>query len=348
MNASGRQAALRGFGWGALGGVVLVTLMYLAGILGLRPLPQLLNEPILALMPGFVFGFLIDKLQHAGKVVEEFGLIVAMVVSLGLLGAAWGWTSRRWHSRYGPLAFAAAGWIVVVAVLLPISGDGFLGLIDGPVTPLIWAALFAVYGVVLQLGDDSAATTAEADLGRRRMFSVLPVTIGAVSLGVLALRLVPGWYNAVFNPAEGGLSGISPEVTPVQNFYKVTKNFVDPSVDAQGWNLSIGGSVDKPLKLSFADLRGLPSTTEFVTLECVSNNVGGDLMSTGSFKGVRLTPSSRWRPPRPAGRGPRSVPATATPRAFRSSSSRELRRSLSPTSSTARRCRWDTAFPPAC
>ena len=40
-------------------------------------------------MPGFVFGFLIDTLQHAGKVVEELGLIVAMVVGLGVLGAAW-------------------------------------------------------------------------------------------------------------------------------------------------------------------------------------------------------------------------------------------------------------------
>jgi hypothetical protein len=42
------------------------------------------------------------------------------------------------------------------------------------------------------------------------------------------------------------------------------------------------------MKLSLADLRALPSATEYVTLECISNNVGGDLMSTGSFTGVRL------------------------------------------------------------
>ncbi|TME16663.1 MAG: hypothetical protein E6I67_12570, partial [Chloroflexi bacterium] len=63
--------------------------MYYAGaFLGLRPLPQLLNEPLLSVMPGFVFGFLIDTLQHAGKVVEEAGLIALMLVLLGLLGAA--------------------------------------------------------------------------------------------------------------------------------------------------------------------------------------------------------------------------------------------------------------------
>ena len=280
---------LRGFGRGALGGVALVALMYVANLLlGLRPLPQLLSEPLLSVMPGFVFGFLIDTLQHAGKVVEELGLIVAMVTSLGVLGAAWGWTSLRWHSKYSALAFAATGWVVVVAFLLPVSGDGFLGLGEGPAIPLIWAVLFAIYGVILQIGAESAEPVTPADPGRRRMLGLLPLSIGAVSMGVLALRLLPDWYRAIFNPPEAGLSGASPEVTPIQNFYVVSHNFTDPIVDSQGWRLSLGGLVDRPLKLSLADLRGLPNTTEYVTLECISNNVGGELMSTGSFTGVRL------------------------------------------------------------
>jgi DMSO/TMAO reductase YedYZ molybdopterin-dependent catalytic subunit len=302
ITGSERQAAFRGFGWGALAGLVLVTLMYLASLLQLlRPLPQLLNQPLLSIMPGFVFGFLIDRLQHAGKVVEEIGLIIGMVVGLGVLGAAWAWTSRRWHFQHSALAFAAAGWVVVVAILLPISGAGFLGLSDGPTTPLIWAALFAVYGVVLQLGGDSPELAATPDLGRRRMFSVLPVTIGVVSLGVLAFRLVPDWYKAIFNPSEAGLRGISPDLTPVQNFYQVTKNFSDPAIDAQGWSLAVGGLVDRPLKLSLADLRGLPGTTEYVTMECISNNVGGELISTGSFAGVSLKHLLEMAGPQAAG-----------------------------------------------
>src|ERR1700687_2727340 len=125
--SSRRTTALWGFGWGALAGLALVALMYLANLLlGLRPLPQLRNQPLLSLMPGFVFGFLIDTLQEAGKVVEELGLIVAMVVALGVLGAAWSWTSRFWHFQYSAMVFAAAGWLVVAAILLPISGDGVL------------------------------------------------------------------------------------------------------------------------------------------------------------------------------------------------------------------------------
>ena len=67
-----RQAALHGFGWGCIGGLALVALMYLANlILGLRPLPQLLNEPLLSLMPGFVFGFLIDNLFYSSSNAEH-------------------------------------------------------------------------------------------------------------------------------------------------------------------------------------------------------------------------------------------------------------------------------------
>jgi DMSO/TMAO reductase YedYZ molybdopterin-dependent catalytic subunit len=283
-----RQAALGGFGWGAIAGLALVALMYLANLLlGLRTLPALLNQPILSLMPGFVFGFLIDTLQHAGKVVEEFGLIVAMIVGLGVLGAAWGVASLRWKLQYLGLAFAGLGWLVVAAVLLPVGGAGFLGLNDGPATPLIWAALFAVYSVVLQLGQDPGGGAA-VDMGRRRLLGTLPVTIGAISLGVLAFRLLPDWYSAIFTPPEAGLRGPAPEITPVANFYIVSKNFVDPVLDAQGWSLAVGGLVDRPLKLSLSDLRALPSVSEYVTLECVSNDVGGGLMSTGGFTGVRL------------------------------------------------------------
>src|SRR5579864_1577770 len=94
---SRRQVAFGGFAWGCIAGVALVALMYVAAlVLGLRPLPQLLNQPILSLMPGFVFGFLIDTLQHAGKVVEELGLIVAMVIALGVLGAVTEIAASRW------------------------------------------------------------------------------------------------------------------------------------------------------------------------------------------------------------------------------------------------------------
>jgi len=261
--------------------------MYYAGaLLGLRPLPQLLNEPLLSVMPGFVFGFLIDTLQHAGKVFEEAGLILLMLVLLGLLGAAASVASLRWTSRYLPFAFAGVGWLLVVAVLLPLGGLGMLGLNDGVATPLIWASLFAIYAVVLQFGDQPAPGL---DAGRRRVLTAVPIAIGAVSIGALGLRLLPDWYKAIFQAPESGIRGISPAVTPVQNFYVVSKNLGgDPVVDGQTWRLRVGGLVDRSLTLSLGELRALPSIEEYVTLACISNNVGGNLMSTGNFRGVRL------------------------------------------------------------
>ena len=285
-----RRVVIRGFGAGVVAGLVLVALMYLAKLLiGTTPLPQLLQQPILAVMPGFVFGFLIDTLQHAGKVVEEAGIIVGMIVGLGMLGGAWGWARKAWARPPQALAFAAAGWAIVAFVLLPISGDGFFGLNEGPTTPLVWGLLFAAYGVVLQVGGDPlTGSPAGADPGRRRMLRLMPIGIAALSAGGLAYELLPRWYQAVFKTPEAGLSGVSPEITPVENFYVVSKNFSDPVVSQQGWTLNVGGLVNSPLHLSVADLHALPSVTEFVTLECVSNNVGGPLMSTGQFTGLRL------------------------------------------------------------
>ncbi len=300
---NGRQAAFHGFGWGVLGGLVVVAAMYVASaVLGLRPLTQALNEPLLAIMPGFVFGFLIDHLQHAGKVLEEIGLIAAMVIALGLLGAAWSWTAARRDFRYSALAFAGLGFLFVALVLLPFSGQGWLGLNGGPTTPLVWAALFAGYGVVVQMVASEGPPGSPANLERRRLLGALPLGIGAASLGLLGVLRVPGWYQAVAHPPEAGLSGPSPEVTPVANFYVVSKNLGgDPQVDGTAWRLSVGGNVDKPLQLSLSDLRALPSTTEYATLECISNDVGGGLMSTGSFTGVRMSDLIAMTAPRSSG-----------------------------------------------
>src|SRR6266851_4180011 len=103
----------RGILAGTIAGVVLVAAMYLLGSLaGLRPLPQLLQQPILDLMPGAVFGFLIDHLQHAGKVVEEASLVVAMIVGLAVLGGIYGYLRRRFTISRLAMAVAAAAWLV--------------------------------------------------------------------------------------------------------------------------------------------------------------------------------------------------------------------------------------------
>jgi DMSO/TMAO reductase YedYZ molybdopterin-dependent catalytic subunit len=78
------------------------------------------------------------------------------------------------------------------------------------------------------------------------------------------------------------------EITPTDLFYRIDKNPVVPQVNAQTWNLSVKGLVDNPLVINYKQLRDMPSVEEFATLECVSNKIGGDLISTAVWKGVRL------------------------------------------------------------
>src|SRR5438309_8062482 len=106
------DGARRGAWAGLLGGLAAVAAMYVAALLtGLRALPDLLQQPILAVMPGPVFGFLIDNLQHAGKVIEEASLIVAMVVAMAFLGALAGLATARFGLPRAGLVAAALGWV---------------------------------------------------------------------------------------------------------------------------------------------------------------------------------------------------------------------------------------------
>ena len=201
-----------------------------ASVFGVASLPDLIQAPLLSALPGPVFGFLIDSLQHFGKVTEETGLVIS-----------------------------------IVAV-----GAGAGGL------------LAAILRRVGKFGSQAAA----ADPLRRQMLQLAPLAVGGAALAVVAARLLPEWYVAA-RPPEGA-AGETPAITPSSSFYLVSKNFRDPVVVTDGWHLRIHGLVEFEQSLDYSHLRALPQAAEFVTLECVSNPVGGRLMSTGRFDGPRL------------------------------------------------------------
>jgi DMSO/TMAO reductase YedYZ molybdopterin-dependent catalytic subunit len=78
------------------------------------------------------------------------------------------------------------------------------------------------------------------------------------------------------------------EVTPTDMFYRIDKNALVPEVNAQTWTLNVKGLVDKPLILNYREIKSMPPVEQFATLECVSNKIGGDLISTAAWKGVHL------------------------------------------------------------
>ena len=80
--------------------------------------------------------------------------------------------------------------------------------------------------------------------------------------------------------------GVSPFTTPADDFYRVDISLITPHVDPSTWKLTLDGMVERPLTLTYADLLAMPMIERDITLNCVSNEVGGPYISTGRWLGV--------------------------------------------------------------
>ena len=61
-----------------------------------------------------------------------------------------------------------------------------------------------------------------------------------------------------------------------------------PQIAPDDWTLRITGMVDDEIELTFADILERTQVEEIVTLSCVSNEVGGDLVGNARWQGVLL------------------------------------------------------------
>ena len=84
-----------------------------------------------------------------------------------------------------------------------------------------------------------------------------------------------------------GKSGV-PFQTPAGRFYRIDTALVVPQLDPDSWRLRIHGKVRRELTVSYADLLARPLVERWITLTCVSNEVGGDLIGNALFRGVLL------------------------------------------------------------
>ncbi|MFG3301215.1 molybdopterin-dependent oxidoreductase [Micromonospora chersina] len=88
--------------------------------------------------------------------------------------------------------------------------------------------------------------------------------------------------------ADLSLTRLAPLVTPNREFYRIDTALVVPQVDPATWRLRIHGRVRNPIELSFDDLLARPMVERYVTLACVSNEVGGDLVGNARWLGVPI------------------------------------------------------------
>jgi DMSO/TMAO reductase YedYZ molybdopterin-dependent catalytic subunit len=82
---------------------------------------------------------------------------------------------------------------------------------------------------------------------------------------------------------------VASEVTPNDKFYRIDTNIIVPSIDANTWRLNLRGLVKNgPVQFTYDQLKAMPSVSEYATLECISDKIEGDLISTAYWKGVPL------------------------------------------------------------
>ena len=62
------------------------------------------------------------------------------------------------------------------------------------------------------------------------------------------------------------------------DFYRVSKNLVDPIVKEANWSLAVGGLTERDLVLNYEDILTMDSQDFSATLQCISNEVGGELI----------------------------------------------------------------------
>jgi DMSO/TMAO reductase YedYZ molybdopterin-dependent catalytic subunit len=275
-----------------LGG--LATAYLTATWLGLRGNPVTdVAQLVIRLTPGPVAE---DAIQVVGRHDKPL-LVTGVLVVVLLLFVGLGLLARRSHGA-AIAGFVALGVIGLIANQSQYAAPA-TGILPSLVGILTWLALLGVLTSYLRPQPFS-----DVDRQRRFLLVASGVGLGSVVVGALGWRV--GGHrravdaarealdlNGVTNPGppagvDVGLSGITPWQTPSSRFYRIDTSLVPPAIAPDDWNVRIHGMVDHEITLSYADLLQRRRSDLWMTLNCVSNTVGGPLISNAWWSGVRL------------------------------------------------------------
>jgi DMSO/TMAO reductase YedYZ molybdopterin-dependent catalytic subunit len=254
--------------------------------------------PIMERTPADVANAILQLLGPFAKPFAAWGAAALLLLGGGMLGAAlWRLPRSAW-----PAAPAAVGTLAAGAGLLAAGAADRVSVV----------AAATAYGLGIAWlarprGDEAPNTSRRAwllesarTIGGVAVASLLPLA-GATVRSAIGVR--PSGPLFAFAPPAArkpgfDLDGLTPEVSP--SFYYMSKNVTDPVLNTGLWRLEVDGLVERRLRLSLDDLLGLRRVDRFVAQQCVSNPVGGPLMSAGLFSGVALSELLRMAGAQPA------------------------------------------------
>jgi DMSO/TMAO reductase YedYZ molybdopterin-dependent catalytic subunit len=141
------------------------------------------------------------------------------------------------------------------------------------------AALAAVLGRLLK---------GRFDVDEERAELQLPAAVDTVASVVTVPPSGAPAGSVSGDETDFGIDGVTPWIVPNADFYRIDTALAVPQVPKDSWSLRIHGMVDREITLTFADLLARPMIERYITLSCVSNEVGGDLVGNALFQGVRF------------------------------------------------------------
>ncbi|WP_313673996.1 molybdopterin-dependent oxidoreductase [Mycolicibacterium sp.] len=248
---------------------------------------------VINLTPGPVKEWAIQTFGTADKL---FLTVMVVVVVLALCATAAAWERSR--VPVGSLVIAAAGAAGCLAVLAQPGARA---------VDVIPTLLGTVCGIaVLRLLTRDRLPEQAADTERRRSL----LTLGLLAAGALSgvagqilgrqRRSVAGDRQAFALPkAAAPAAPVPPDVQPAAeglpsfitnnaDFYRIDTALSVPQLSRTDWRLRIHGMVDREITYTFEDLAEFEPIEKAVTLACVSNPVGGELISNAMWTGYRV------------------------------------------------------------
>jgi len=296
--------------WAAASGVVAAVAAAVAGELlagllspSLSPVTAVGGAVIDAVPPG-VKDLVISLFGTADKTV----LLAGMLLVIAAVGALAGILEQR--VRFAGVAVIAAFGVVGLAAVLTRAQMTPAAAVVPLVAALAGALLlrFLIRRLREGLPAGAAGTGIAAEptptAGRRTFLQALAAGAGATVVGgvvaaiwrgaaagistareQLHLPAAASGAPAIPAGAEVGLAGMLPLVTPNRDFYRIDTALIVPSIDPESWVLRVTGMVEQEIEVNLADLLAKPLIERHVTIACVSNEVGGDLIGNARWLG---------------------------------------------------------------
>ena len=277
---------------------------FLLSMAGMPFVADSLGQAIIDVLPGFISIPLIDALHQWAKILLIVGVVALFLIDGGATGLLAASPRRRTAAVLGVGLLPWVAAFVLARLFAPLRIEPVTSLIDAAVGAAVFLAALAF---ILPSAVDRSTDTGPASPARRRALLgtaavaaaiaivSLPLSriaaVGAGGLGnvtTVARRLRTRADIPAANPGVDALPGITPRITANEDHYVVDTTLVKPRVLIDEWRLDIKGLVQSPFSLTYDQLLDLEAVEQIHTLECISNYVGGDLISTALWTGVPL------------------------------------------------------------